>query len=717
MLKLRITPIQALITAGVAGLIALVVSAITAVQQPWLGISLVQDEAGLRVDKVEKIGPSAGILYVDDVIVTMADMQGNSIRLQQQDIVEDPDTIRTLRERNSFHERQSRIFQMLVQPIVMLTLDDGRLVRIQPQPTRPISSFPAAFWLLSLYATTALLVGAAVWAVKQRTAAAKFLLLSGVGTTILLHAVKIVTLRELAIDGALYPWLTFVYHLGYNFFALGLIGLVWWYPKTLGSPALIPGLVLFMSFFMLNEQLEWMEFPGNSVFFQVPFYIVAAVAGMRAQWINSRGSPLERASIKAVMLVVWIAILVMALFYCTSVLLFDTSKLSLNSTFSAMFAIYIVLSLAVIRYHLFEIDRWWLEIWIWFFAGVVIVVLDLLLAMLAPVAPNYILGASVIIAAWVYFPARQWIWKKWFPHSRRKLDEYVPMIVGRFIQAERGDRLKMWKGILFDVFRPLSIEAREYEIAESSISDSGIRLIVPSLIPGQSLELYYADKGARLFNNSDSKLSYALLNVSRTALAQRESYAKGVSDERKRIMRDLHEDVGSRLLTLTRSSQGESAIATEALKSLREIIYALDTEQQVTLNNAVDRWRIEAMERCELAGIAFEWLWEAPESDIQLLPRMVLNLTLVLREALSNVSAHAQNASVNFQLHKDRAGLHVQIRNNGVKSPDGSFKLGKGLRNMRIRIGELGGRFEYALDKDAFRVLFDVPLPEEGGHA
>ncbi len=111
------------------------------------------------------------------------------------------------------------------------------------------------------------------------------------------------------------------------------------------------------------------------------------------------------------------------------------------------------------------------------------------------------------------------------------------------------------------------------------------------------MELYYADKGHRLFSNDDISLAQALFGISEKTMKQHEDYRQGMLDERKRIMRDLHDDIGGRLLTLTHNEHSDSHIAAEALKRLREIIYSLDIEQQVTLNAAVARWRIEALER------------------------------------------------------------------------------------------------------------------------
>ncbi|MDF1578451.1 MAG: hypothetical protein P1P81_08440 [Desulfobulbales bacterium] len=222
--------------------------------------------------------------------------------------------------------------------------------------------------------------------------------------------------------------------------------------------------------------------------------------------------------------------------------------------------------------------------------------------------------------------------------------------------------------------------------------------------------LAYPDRGARLFNSDDIKLAQMLFKISHNAMTRQESYLKGMRDERKRIMRDLHDDVGGRLLTLAHLENNISRIASEALKRLREIIYSLDTEQIATINQSVAKWRIEALERCEAADIGFVWHWEELADDIELSPRQALNLTLILREALSNIFQHAQAVKTIFAFHVERGRLYVEVVNDGVPQDARSEKNGNGLRNMRIRVEELGGAFRFSVENGDFRLEFNVPV-------
>ena len=695
-------------------LAASVVSAVISCNQPWMGLKLSPAERGLRVVGVDDTGPSSGILAAGDLLLSVGDQHGHHVDLQKTDIIEDPDALPTFKERNIFRDRQNRIHHILSQPVVSVILGNDRTVQISPQESRPFNSFPFSFWLLSLYAAVALLVGTAVWAVKQQSAPVKYLLLSGLGAIILLNSVKIISLRELALAGDMYPWLTFGYHLGNNLFAFGMIGLVCRFPKKIGR--FLPVslfLIVFMAFFMLNENFEWTELPGNSVLIQVPFYIVASMIIMAVQWRRSRDNPINRATVKVLILMIWILIFAISGAYFVNVVMFGSPKITLTNSFLGMFFVYVMFSLAVIRYRLFDIDRWWIEIWLWFFAGVAIIAFDVALVTLVDLAPSYAMGISVIIAAWMYFPVRQWLWGRFY-HTQGGLENYVPLLVRHFVQAEQGDTTLLWKRVLDDVFKPLSIEAKQQKVSEAGIVEDGVRMHVPGLRSGGGLELYYAEKGRRLFNSEDVKLAQALFNIARSSMWQRESYTKGILDERKRIMRDLHDDIGGRLLTLTHSENDEAHIAAEALKSLREIIYSLDTEQQMTVNTSVAKWRIEVLERCELAKVDFEWHWDELENDIELTPRQSLNLTLVLREALSNALRHSEAERIVFGFIVKNGRMLVHIENDGAKQPRSKIIKSKGIRNMRTRVEELDGSFHTHCEAGLYRVRFDIPLANIG---
>jgi len=714
---MRVTPYKALFAALLMTLVATFISTQYVVHQPWLGLYLGPVKTGLLVKEVHSLGPSLNHLSVGDVLVEITGADGNRMKLQAQDIIEDPDSISTFRERDAFRERQSKIYQILSQPLVVFSLDTGAVVEVAPMPSRPILSLSWSYWLLTFYSITALVVGASIWSLKPSTLPARYLLLSGIGAVLLLNAVKVFALRELALDGQDFQWLTLVYHLGDDAFSFGTIALLWNYPKRLGDNRVLNILVVYMMFFILNENFAWFELPGNSVLIQVPLYIFLGFVFLVIQWKKSKGNPTDRAIIKVLILNISIVTFSLAGTYLSSVFHLDVPYLGLNNSFFAMFVMYVVLSLSVVRYRLFDIEHWWFEVWLWFFAGLLIVFIDMGVVALFNFNSAYAMIGTLLFVSWFYFPLRQWVWGKFFLRPKQVLEDYAPLIIEQFMRVDYPDRIKLWEQVLRDVFQPLACEVRRQTVTKSRISSDGLSMFVPCMGEDCCLELQYPDKSTRLFNGSDITLSQALFEITKRSIEKRDVYIQKLRDERKRMMRDLHDDVGSKLLTLTHAQHNTSHVAAEALKSLREIIYCLDVDQEITLNSAVAQWRLEALERCELANISFCWLWVELEKDIEISPRLFLNLTLILRESLSNIVKHAQPNTATFDLRVCDGELHLRIKNNGLKPSAQKLKLGKGLNNMRYRVEELSGRFGYQRLDSEFIIELSLPLHQRGAYA
>ncbi|MDQ7011231.1 MAG: hypothetical protein Q9M29_05365, partial [Mariprofundaceae bacterium] len=587
-----IAPAAALIAAAFVAFMVIAASAWVAIHQPWLGVSLaVHDGKGLRVAAVSDHGPGADILSSEDIILAIAAPRGAPVQLRAEDIIEDPDTLPTFRARDSFRERQGLIHDILRQPVVVLTLADGRLVRIQPQGERPLSSLPATFWLLFTFAVPPPLIGTIIWAVGRRTAPAACLMLSGFGATCLLASINVIATREIALDETFYPWATFFYHLGSDMFTLGMIGLLWNYPRPLGRFPIVPVVAVFMALFLLNENMTWTELPGNSVLLQVPAYWLLGVMMMVAQWIRSRDRPLDRAVIKALVMLVSILIIALAASYFAPVFGPGTPKTSLTEGLFGLFAFYIILALLVQRYRLFDIDRWWSQVWLWLFAALAVVVFDIILVSATRMVQPQAFGIAVIAVVWLYFPLRQWLWGKWLHHEREELERHVPLLIGHFMRAgHKGDEVGFWEKILEGVFHPLEMAVAQQKVQRAEVVDDGLCLRVPCLAADCCIDLYHADRGTRLFAREDAELAQALRNIARRSMALSRPRVRGMEEERRRIMRDLHDEVGGRLLTLTHTEGRDAPMAAEALRRLREIIYSLDAEQEITLNAAVARW-------------------------------------------------------------------------------------------------------------------------------
>ena len=211
----------------------------------------------------------------------------------------------------------------------------------------------------------------------------------------------------------------------------------------------------------------------------------------------------------------------------------------------------------------------------------------------------------------------------------------------------------------------------------------------------------------------------------RIAVLQREQAA---TDERQRIMRDLHDGLGSQLFTsLSRAERGamdSSAMADTlrgAIDQMRVAIEALASEEQ-DFDAAFGNFRFRWDARLREAGLAPRWDIALPDGNgaSPLAPHDALQLLHIIQEALTNVLKHARASAVVVRVGVQDAMLVVDIEDNGegpqAATPPGDApgappSGGRGLANMRNRAQRLGGQLQWHVLAPGTRVSLRAPWP------
>jgi len=176
--------------------------------------------------------------------------------------------------------------------------------------------------------------------------------------------------------------------------------------------------------------------------------------------------------------------------------------------------------------------------------------------------------------------------------------------------------------------------------------------------------------------------------------------------DRRRIARDLHDDLGQHLLALGYDI-GALAALQPALKqrlsqmderlrqiklSMRSIIRDLQPEAleyglQGALRQQVDQFSRLSGIPCQLEAEPSDFSSES-DSDID------ATVYRILQESLSNIARHAQASEVQVGLHRQQNTLNLMVRDNGVGLPHPPARRGAGLRGIAQRVAEAGGRFD-----------------------
>lgn len=200
-------------------------------------------------------------------------------------------------------------------------------------------------------------------------------------------------------------------------------------------------------------------------------------------------------------------------------------------------------------------------------------------------------------------------------------------------------------------------------------------------------------------------------NFERLATLQRQNAA---SQERQRIMREIHDGLGSRLFTsLLRVERGDldqrktAAVLRGCIADMRLALDAMapDHDFEIVLGNFLFRWQTQMQE----AGIESTWSIDVPEESMKLSPQSALQLLQIAQEALTNVLKHAHARHVRVEMRQRATVLELEISDDGMGADLAPGSAGHGIGNMRARAQRLGGRLDLLASGLGTRVLLQFP--------
>jgi signal transduction histidine kinase len=688
----------------------------TAVETPRLGLTFGLDEASgaIRIVSVDPAGPAAAI-EPGGQLLSVGDLT-----LEASDIVEDPDQFTTYPALDGFLERQGRIVRTLAEPPVSLAVReaDGGVRRylVRPGPAT-IGDLPGLFWLQVFAATGSLLVGGWVLALRRSDRAARLFALSSFGLFTAIMAAAVYSTRELALDGTTFRVLAAVNHFGANLSNGALVGLFLSYPQPLvGVRALAALGALVMGWFGLDaaHALPTPFYGGHGFLAVMLLLILAAIA---AQWRATRSDPGGRAVVRWVGACVVFGAGAYALGISVPLLYGMEPLLRQAHSFLFLMMIYAGIAVGVGRYRLFQLGEWAFRIGFYTGAVLLLVALDVLLVFALGLAPAPSFGLAILAVGFGYLPARDFLWRRLVARRRLSDEELFRRVVEAALAATPPERAARWRDLLAALFDPLAIVETATVAGEPEVRDDGIELLVPGTAAAPSLLLRYPWSGRGLFGPSHVRLARQVTALAQEIEDRRAAYERGVSEERQRISRDLHDDVGARLLSCIHKPDLEQTRETlrAALADLRTAISGLAGEERA-LGDVLADLRHEAFERTEAAGLALDWPFLDDElaASLPLPYRIYGNLTSALRETISNAIRHARARTIAVRIEVATGRLRVRVTDDGIglaASRGAAGPPGHGLASLRRRMEAIGGSLALADLGRGTCVLLELPLP------
>lgn len=255
------------------------------------------------------------------------------------------------------------------------------------------------------------------------------------------------------------------------------------------------------------------------------------------------------------------------------------------------------------------------------------------------------------------------------------------------------------------------------------------QLLVAPRAPGEAL----SPMDRHLLENIAHQASMAVHAVGLTADLQRsrQRLVTAREEERRRLRRDLHDGLGPNL-----ASQGLKLAAVKQLLE-NDPVSAMPLLEQVMAQNkstveevrrlvyglrppALDELGLVAAIRDYVAGMDGKSTLQIeitePLENMPLLSAAVeVAVYRIVLEALTNVIRHAEakHCSIRFSLNQNAShgNLQIEVIDNGIGLPP-NLRAGVGLRSMRERAEELGGKLIVESQSNVTRVLAILPFGE-----
>ncbi len=197
---------------------------------------------------------------------------------------------------------------------------------------------------------------------------------------------------------------------------------------------------------------------------------------------------------------------------------------------------------------------------------------------------------------------------------------------------------------------------------------------------------------------------------------------QALENERKRISKDMHDELGANLTKiailsdlaqkdLIESAQPQaqlqkmSEIARATIDSMSEIIWAINPQHN-TLDGLAAYLRKYAANYFEMTPVQYRLDFPENVPDYPLSAEFRRHIFMVVKEALHNVVKHAKATEMEMKLISYDHMLEILVKDNGQGFvPETLNGCGNGLKNMSKRIEEAGGKFEIQSQPDAGTTL------------
>jgi len=228
-------------------------------------------------------------------------------------------------------------------------------------------------------------------------------------------------------------------------------------------------------------------------------------------------------------------------------------------------------------------------------------------------------------------------------------------------------------------------------------------------------------KGALREANTDLERKIALARTELDALYEkkRQADAEAVTvEERHRLMRDMHDGVGTHLSLLLTSLKGGSLSHKDvtdgvqsSLDELRLLIDARSSSTQ-TMVDALANLRHRLEGRLAPLGITTKWEVGDGAEALQLSAEATLHVLRIVQECINNAVRHGGASEITLQVGMQGGNGFVAVKDNGcgvAQAQAATRGNGQGLKSIAARARSIGGSF--ALTREGAATVAKLAFP------
>lgn len=206
---------------------------------------------------------------------------------------------------------------------------------------------------------------------------------------------------------------------------------------------------------------------------------------------------------------------------------------------------------------------------------------------------------------------------------------------------------------------------------------------------------------------------------------------EAAQEERERLYRELHDGIGSRLVTTLFSVREGHVNAAQLEQNLLDLLQGVRSLVSSSPQREEREFQNILFDYCVnldslLSGKDFQLEYEVPSGqEFVLLDDGAKELLRVVEETIANTLKYANATCVTLQMEQTDHSMSLRITDNGrsvlaeslPQRPAFGTSTGMGLTHMRKRMESLGGRFDFQLTETGAVTLVELPLVQAANPA